>query len=301
MTLERNDMGASQGDTKLVAMKRIVEPNAGARDDFEIFADIADAMGRAERFTEGLSQDQWLRTLYEPTREAMEKLGLAAPSFDEFWAAGEVEMPISPEPGPVRAFVADPAGKPLATPSGRIELFSRTVADFGYDDCKGHPSWFEPVEWLGGERAKAFPLQLVANQPPNRLHSQLDFGSASAGHKVAGREVIRINPADAKARSIVDGNLVRVFNDRGACLAIARLSESVRPRVVQLSTGAWFTPLSATNLLCTQGNPNVVTRDIGTSKLGQACCGQLTLVDISVVEGDIPMIDPYQPPIERTG
>ncbi|NIP72913.1 MAG: hypothetical protein GWO16_07715, partial [Gammaproteobacteria bacterium] len=46
-------------------------------------------------------------------------------------------------------FRADPAAHPLGTPSGRIEIFSETIAGFGYDDCPGHPAWMEPLEWLG--------------------------------------------------------------------------------------------------------------------------------------------------------
>ncbi len=66
------------------------------------------------------------------------------------------------------------------------------------------------------------PLTLIANQPATRLHSQLDFGGYSQSQKVAGREVARLNPADAKARGIADGDIIRLFNDRGACLAAGR-------------------------------------------------------------------------------
>ena len=69
-----------------------------------------------------------------------------------------------------------------------------------------------------------FPLHLVANQPATRLHSQFDFGATSLASKVQGREPVRIHPDDAAARGIADGDVVRLFNHRGACLAGAVLS-----------------------------------------------------------------------------
>src|SRR5205085_11714558 len=94
---------------------------------------------------------------------------------------------------------------------------------------------------LGGPDS-LFPLQLVANQPATRLHSQLDFGATSLKSKINGREPVRIHPQDAAARGIGAGDIVRLYNERGSCLAGAVLSEALRPGVVQLSTGAWYDP-----------------------------------------------------------
>ena len=98
----------------------------------------------------------------------------------------------------------------LRTPSGKIELFSETIAGFGYDDCPGHPSWIEKQEWLGSPRARRFPLALVANNPATRLHGQLDHGAYSQAAKVKGREPVRMHPTDAAARGIADGDVVRL-------------------------------------------------------------------------------------------
>ena len=95
------------------------------------------------------------------------------------------------------------------------------------------------------EAAKTYPLHLVSSQPRDRLHSQMDCGPVSAGGKVAGREAIAINPADAAARGIRDGDVVRVHNERGACLAGAIVSDTVSAGVVQLSCGAWYDPADA--------------------------------------------------------
>ncbi len=100
------------------------------------------------------------------------------------------------------------------------------------------------------------------------------------------------------ARGIRDGDVVRLYNDRGACLAGAVLSEALRPGVVQLSTGAWYDPEdpAADAPLCVHGNPNVLTRDIGTSSLAQGCTGQLTVVEIERFDGPLPPVKCFDPP-----
>ena len=295
VTLEREDIGGSPGDPLLVAMHRAVPAYAEARDDYDIFSGIAQRLGIAERFTEGRSTHQWLQHLYEPTRRALLDRKALARDFDEFWEMGELALPTLPwNGGIVRAFRRDPVAAPLPTSSGRIEIASAKIADFGYADCPGHPTWLPPAEPLDPR----FPLHLVANQPATRLHSQLDFGATSLKSKIKDREPVRIHPHDAAARGIGDGDILRLYTDRGACLAGAVLSEALRPGVVQLSTGAWYDPEDpiADNPICVHGNPNVLTRDAGTSKLAQACTGQLTAIEIERFESPLPPVKAFDPP-----
>ena len=299
ITLEREDIGASAGDPLLVAMHRAVEPYGEARDDHAIFAGLAERLGIAEAFTEGRSARQWLVQMYEATRRGLLERGVAAPDFDRFWEIGELALPTLPwDGGIVRAFRHNPDAMPLPTPSGKIEVASARIAGFGYADCPGHPAWLPPVEGAGSPAAMRFPLQLIANQPATRLHSQLDFGATSQASKVKGREPVRIHPQDAMARGIGDGDIVRLYNDRGACLAGAVLSDALRPGVAQLSTGAWYDPEDpmADDPLCVHGNPNVLTRDAGTSRLAQGCIGQLTLVEIERFDGPLPPVKAFDPP-----
>lgn len=295
-TLEREDIGAGFNDSELVAMHRIVEPVGQARDDYAIFTALAQRLGVAEAFTEGRDQRQWLEHLYEGARGSAATEGVRWPSFDDFWEAGSVPLPADGDlSNAFRAFREDPQRHPLPTPSGRIEIFSSTIDSFGYDDCRGHPAWFPPVEGWRSDAAARFPLQLIANQPATRLHSQLDMGAHSQDAKVQGREPIRIHPSDAADRGIDDGTVVRVFNDRGACLAGAVLSDAVRPGVVQLSTGAWYDPVGPDGM-CAHGNPNVLTRDAGTSRLAQGCTGQLTLVEIEPYRARPPEVGAHRAP-----
>jgi biotin/methionine sulfoxide reductase len=296
MTLERDDIGGSSHDPLLMPMHAVAAPYSEARDDYAIFADLAERLGARGAFTEGRSIRQWLEHLYEPTRAGLAKAGLPAPSFAEFWAGHGLELPQAPDDGGyLRAFKEDPVGAPLKTPSGRIEVFSSTIASFGEPDCPGHPAWLPPTN---APSANA-PLMLVANQPATRLHSQLDFGGHSAGAKHRGREVARMHPDDAASRGIADGDIIRLFNGRGACLAAARVTDGIRPGVVQLPTGAWYDPVDPEEEtpLCVHGNPNVLTRDAGTSALAQGCTGQLTTVQVERFTGNLPPIQAFDGPV----
>jgi biotin/methionine sulfoxide reductase len=299
MTLERDDIGAAATDPRLIAMRKVAPPVGEARDDFEIFAALARRLGVEQAYTEGRDSRQWLAHLYETTRTALAAKGLDAPSFDEFWQRGELALPSEPDDGGLlRAFRDDPEAGKLPTPSGKIEVFSQTIAGFDYDDCPGHPTWLPPSDQPSARHS----LTLIANQPATRLHSQLDFGRYSQSSKIAGREVVRLNPADAQARGIAAGDIVRLFNDRGACLAAAAISDQVAAGVIHLPTGAWYDPLpgDGEQPLCIHGNPNVLTRDVGTSRLAQGCTGQVTIVECEKYTGPLPPIRAFDPPMPAT-
>ncbi|GAA4875168.1 molybdopterin-dependent oxidoreductase [Saccharopolyspora cebuensis] len=283
-TLERDDIGAARHDGAVVAMHRVLDPVGEARDDYRIFSALAERLGAAAEFTEGRDERQWLQHLYETWRAALPADVAPAEDFAGFWRAGRVDLVVPNAEHVLYAdFRADPVAHPLPTPSGRIELRSRTIESFGYDDCPPHPTWLPPAE-------SAYPLHLIANNPATRLHSQLDHGSLSAGSKVRGREPVRLHPDDAAARGIADGDVVRLHNERGSCLAGAVLSEALRPGVVQLSTGAWFDPSAPEVATCVHGNPNVLTTDEGTSRLGQGTTGQLSRVEVARWDGPLPPV-----------
>ena len=295
-TLERNDIGRASNDAHVYAMHKAVDPVGGARNDHDIFAGLATRLGFQERFTEGRSEMEWLRHLYDVFRQQASRERIELPDFDAFWEAGELELPLADHERVLFADFRDaPRDNPLPTPSGRIEIFSDTIDGFGYDDCAGHPRWFEPAEWLGAEQAKRHPLHLISNQPATRLHSQLDCGKTSVASKIQNREPVSIHPDDAAARGIADGDVVRLFNRRGACLAGARVTDSVRPGVVVLSTGAWYDPDSPGGLE-RHGNPNVLTRDKGTSRLAQGPSAHTTLVEMERARGSLPEVEAFEAP-----
>jgi biotin/methionine sulfoxide reductase len=296
--LERNDLGGAE--TVLIAMKAAIEPQGQARDDYAIMAELADRLSFGDQFTDGKSPEDWIRKLYGQ----FAKHNDYAPPFDEFWEAGIVEHADMQPMGAgdqvfLEAFRADPDANPLKTPSGRIELFSEVIEAFDYDDCPPHPAWMEPFERVGVGDGR-FPLHLVSNQPTARLHSQYDHGPVSRATKVAGREPARLNRAEAAKRGISDGDVIRIFNDRGACLAGAVISDAVADGIVQLATGAWYDPDETG--LCKHGNPNVLTRDKGTSQLAQGPSAHTCIVEVERFEGTPPPVTAFDPPefVERS-
>lgn len=300
MTIERDDYGAGKNDPLFFPMPALTAPVGLARDDYAIFADLAERLGCRERFTEGRTAMEWLRHLYDDWRDRLAGHGHPLPAFDAFWNSEHIEIPV-PEPQQVMLaeFRSDPEAFPLPTPTGRIEIFSATIDGFGYDDCGGHPEWKEPEDW--SDTSREFPLLLIANQPRTRLHSQLDVGEYSRQSKVAGREPARLHPGDAAARGISDGDLILIRSERGSCLAGAVLSAAVAPGIAQLSTGAWYDPDPADPSFCRHGNPNVLISDRPSSTLTQATTGQHVRVEIAKYEGPVPQSVVDAPPrfVER--
>jgi biotin/methionine sulfoxide reductase len=291
-TLERDDIGGSGMDDFIFWMEKVLEPVGEAKNDYEIFAGLAERLGAGEVFTEGRTADEWLDHLYDRFRSHNSDY----PSLEELKTAGHFQIPEEwfPPPGSqLQAFRNEPQAAPLNTPSRRIELYSEEIEAFGYDDCPPHPTWLEPAEWLGN--ATQGQLHLISNQPKTRLHSQWDHGETSLNGKVDGRELIGMTPTDAAARGLAHGDVVRVFNDRGATLAVVSVRGDLMQGVVQLPTGAWWDPVEPGGL-CRSGNPNVLTRDAGTSSLAQGPTAQTCLVEVERFTGDPPKVRSHEPP-----
>jgi len=276
---EREDIGRSPLDDYLFHMPALIPPVGDARDDYDIFAGLAARLGAGAAFTEGRDADAWIAQLYSGFEARAAAAGITVPTLAALRAQSWVKLDIAADvqPNPIfRHFRADPQGAPLKTPSGRIEIFSETIDGFGYDDCPGHPVWLPPAEWTGAATAEA-PLHLVSPQPGDKLHSQLE--SALADVEGARPETILLHEADATARGIATGDLVRVFNARGAVRARARVTADILAGVVALPTGAWVGPPGGN--IDPNGNPNVLTRDVGTSRLGQGTSAHSALVEVA--------------------
>ncbi|MFC4275096.1 molybdopterin guanine dinucleotide-containing S/N-oxide reductase [Achromobacter aloeverae] len=269
-SLERNDIGGSSRDRYALAMHRAIDPVGQARNDYDVFADLAERLGYRDRYTEGRDEMDWIRHIYAQFAHAQQQAGVTVPAFDEFWQGGYVKLP-----PPVADFVLfeefrrDPGAHPLRTPSGRIELYSSTLASYDLPDCGGHPRWIAPREWLGADAARTYPLHLLTIQPADRLHSQMDAAPLAQSNKVAAREALRMHPDDARERGLRDGDTVRLYNARGACLAGAVLDDGVLRGTVVMATGAWYQPDSVHGAPERAGTANVLTLDIGTSSLTQ--------------------------------
>lgn len=291
-SLERSDIALTPKDPFQVVMDQAIDPVGEARSDHDILRGIAAEMGVEAAFTEGRSPQEWQRWLYDISRQSAAREGVTLPDWDTFQRDGVFRIP-PPERDTIMLedFRADPTAHPLKTPSGRIEIFSETIAGFDYEDCPGHPAWMEPLEWLGA--VQDYPLHMISNQPSHKLHSQLDHGAVSQEARIDGREPCLMNKADAAARGLVAGQTVRIFNDRGACLAGLRISEDIMPGVIQMATGAWYDPHGTA---CRNGNPNVLTPDKGTSRLAQGPIAHTCLVEVEAAPEHAARSQIYAPP-----
>ncbi|MEX9254892.1 molybdopterin guanine dinucleotide-containing S/N-oxide reductase [Pseudenterobacter timonensis] len=299
-SFERNDltMTGDYSNQHMVPMKRVVAPRDEARDDFEVFADLSErweAGGRA-RFTEDKTDLQWLESFYRIAGERGAAQGVTLPPFATFWEANAIlEMPESEQNARFVRFAdfrRDPEKHPLKTESGKIEIYSRRIAEFGYGDCPPHPMWLAPDEWHGN--AQPGQLQLLSAHPAHRLHSQLNYSSLREQYAVAGREPMVIHREDAKARGIADGDLVRVWNGRGQVLAGAVVSDGIRPGVICIHQGAWPDPDEGG--LCKNGAVNMLTKDLPSSKLGNGCAGNTALAWVEKYHGAAPALTAFDPP-----
>ena len=297
--LERQDISLVPRDPYIVSMSKLTEPYGESKNDFDIFLGIARELGIDDAFSEGLSDQDWIERLYSESQDSVSRAGHHLPSYSELCDTGWHRVN-SPEKETVmmEGFRRDPLQHPMTSPSGKIEIFSQTVAHFDYEDCPGHPVWRAPYEWLGGSD-KGFPLHLVSNQPRAKLHSQIDHGGVSKASKIKGREAVHLNPLDAADRGLKDGDIVRVYSARGACLGGVVIDQGLRRHVVQMSTGAWYDPLDPSDpkSLCKHGNANVLTRDKGTSRLGQGPSAHSCLVEVEKYQGVPPEVTADQPPI----
>ncbi|MFZ7275874.1 trimethylamine-N-oxide reductase TorA [Avibacterium endocarditidis] len=301
---ERNDLTMS-GDYSMMniyPMKQVVPPQFEAKSDYDIFTELAKRAGVEEQFTENKSEMDWLKGFYQTAFDAARKNRVLMPKFEKFW---EENKPLTFKASEkakkwvrYEAFRNDPLLNPLGTPSGKIEIYSDVVAKMNYDDCKGYPSWMEPAEFAGNTTAEA-PLALVTPHPYYRLHSQLAHTSLRQKYAVNDREPVLIHKDDAATRGIVDGDIVRIYNQRGQVLAGAVVTDGIIKGTVALHEGAWYDPADlgqSDKPLCKNGCPNVLTRDEGTSKLAQGNSPNTCIVQVEKFTGEAPAVTVFKQP-----
>ncbi len=304
---ERNDIDVYGNHSRkgIIAMHKLVEPQFEARNDIDIFKDLCKRFGQENTFTEGRDEMAWLKHLYTQAKGDATAKGIKMPAFKAFWEGeGYVEFDKASENLWVRhaEFREEPELEALGTPTGLIEIYSEEIAKLGYEDCPAHPTWIEPFERShGGKGSDRYPLHLQSCHPKDRVHSQLNAARGlRESYEVAGREPVFISPADAKKRGIKDGDVIRVFNDRGQVLAGAVISDRFKSSVIRIFEGAWYDPAEGGKIgsLCKNGDPNVLTNDMRSSKLAQATTAHTTLVEIEKYTGPAQKVTAFDGPGE---
>lgn len=298
---ERDDLMVNRRDPSLFYMSQMHAPMGQALDDHEIFRRLSKHFGVEEAFTEGRDVKGWLRHLWARAQGVAQENGFALPEFERFRTEGRFDVPdVFEEKVALESFVADPVVHPLNTESGKITLTNKTIAGFDLADCPGQPRWLEPVETL--IRAGDGELHLISGQPDTRLHSQNDRGNEAQSDKIAGREPACLHPDTAARFGLAEGDILRLWNARGACLAGLRMDPKLRRDCVSLATGAWFDPQVVDGAqLEVHGNPNVLTLDKGCSELSQGNCAHTALVRVEKWTAPPPPLSVDRPPYITSG
>ncbi len=292
--LEREDIALAPRDPYMIFMSKIIDPVGESKSDFEIFSGLAEKFDLKDKYTDKKTEKDWIRWIYDKSN-ALQENNHKFPDFDAFKKKGWHKHPAPLDQQIfLKEFIQSPKRYPLDTPSGKIELFSEQIDSFQYSDCVGHPKWYGDKEYLGN--ALKYKLHLLSNQPKFKLHSQLDNGKVADKEKSEGRAVIEVNGNDAFTRGLVDNMVVKVFNDRGSCLAVVKISENIMQGVVNIPTGAWLDPSKNDEISCVHGNPNVLTLDGGTSKLAQGPSSHTCLVEIERYTKEPPKIKAFNSP-----
>ena len=242
---ERNDVHTPWAGAGHYAiyMRQAIEPMYECRNDIDIFADLAARVGVAGYNDK--TESAWLREL---TKGAVD-------DFDAFSDSGLARFPAPEDAVAFAPEIRDPERHKFTTPSGKIEIYSMALAaepdPYGLGRISAVPTWTSPFE-----ASARYPLKLCTPKSRARTHSIHDNQPRLAR---VDRDDVWLHPDDARARGISDGERVRVFNDRGATVLLARVTKRMARGAVSIKEGAWFTPdASGTD---TRGCANVLTDD----------------------------------------
>ena len=197
--------------------------------------------------------------------------GMEHITVEELEREGHVPLAFHSNPD-VRPFLPYTAG-PLATPSGKIEFYSEALAAAGLDPL---PGFVPPVESRWSEAAKNYPLELLARKNDNYMNST--FANLPGHRKMEARtsQRLEMHPEDAKARGVGEGDMVRVFNDRGAIELTAMLN-------AHLPAGVVAAGLDWAKLHAGGANVNALTSERLTD-IGGGATFYSTLVEVAKAE-----------------
>ena len=264
----------------IVLQQKCIEPLGESKSDYQIFTLLAERLGVKEQFTEGRDELQWVKRMYEISD--LPKVM----SWEEFQKKGYYVVPVKKDYKPRQAFrwfyedremdtwdwgpgiVDRPVNnrKGLATPTGKIEFESQTLKRFDPDDKERPPVPHYIASWEGhttAELLRKYPLQLISPHPRFSFHSQFDakgLWNDEIPHHRRLKDgyrywVVRMNPEDAQRRDIADGDIVRIYNDRGAVLAIVTVTHRIISGVVHsFSSGGGYDPMGE------PGDPKTIDR-----------------------------------------
>lgn len=228
-----------------IVADKVIEPLFDTKTIYEMMTEIAKRLGVEQQFTEGKTQEDWVRQVVEDSQPEVPGL----PDFASLREMGvwKVKSPDASGNIGLKSFRADPVANPLKTPSGKIEIFSSQLWEMAktWELPEGDKITALPehrATWESAEEArtnKKYPLQCIGHHYKQRTHST--YGNVD-WMREAHPQVVWMNPVDATARGLENDDLVEVFNDRGRIRLPVRVTPRIAPGVLSVPQGAWYAP-----------------------------------------------------------
>jgi trimethylamine-N-oxide reductase (cytochrome c) len=292
---EEEDIGVDQFSGQfntLLYEGQSIEPLGESKSDYEAVGEVAKKLGLYEQYTEGLNYEQLIRLGFDQS-------GVTdMVSYEEFREKGYFVIPTAEDwekdPPGFFNFYQDPEANPLQTPTGKLEFYATGLKEHFGDDPERPPvpHWIPygetHQESLLHSRAEEYPFLIVSNHPRWRVHAMLDDISwfreiptcKVKGPDGYGYQPVWIHPSDAKKLGIQDGDVVELFNERGAVLGGAYVTERIMPGVVYQDHGARVDHI-VPGVLDRGGANNLICPSKTTSKnaVGMVCSGFLVGVE----------------------
>ena len=246
--LEHWDIHSTYGHTDILLNRPAIAPMGESKTNTDIFRALVKRMGFADPCFE--EDDETLcRMAFAPTQD-----------MDELFKKGFTHLK-SPngQPLPDAPF----AEGAFPSPSGKCEFYSQRLADMGQDGLPDYIANYE-VPQSNSE----FPLAMIS--PPARNFLNSSFVNLQSSRDIETEPVLEMHPEDAQARGIQDGDVIRVFNQRGTYQCKARLNDRARLGVVN-GLGIWWRKLGLNGTNVNELTSQNLT-DIGRAPVFYDCC-----------------------------
>jgi len=243
--LERNDATHGESVPYFGHQSKVIDPIGECKSHLQMVIELAAKLGLSE--FEGMSEDNVLRDMMKDS---------VVSDYDAFKQQAVYRIELSEPYVAFKKEIEDPENHPFPTPSGKIEIYSQQLADMNDPGLPPIPKYIEPWEGRSDPLVAKYPLQLLTIHFRRRAHTQYE---TVPWLRETQTQQIQMNPADALSRGIADGEMVRVFNDRGVTVLPAQVTKRIMRGVVAIPEGAWYDPDE--NGVDQGGSPNILLKD----------------------------------------